>query len=527
MTTPVSFWRTGNIEGHMELLRRQVEKSLADPGLRALAVRITSRTYDYIDTPQGRRPVVLGWDKYFWAPDGPPCAAKDDSCELGDLWSFVVQNCRYVYDPDGTDLFATAKVSLIDGGGDCFPEGTQLLTSDYRLTPIEHLRAGQKIWGRDRWSEVGAVVPKGERAITMVRLNNGSYLRLTDDHKVYVAECPQHPRASRTKSRPCACLPSSRELLRIAVTELEPGMVLVQPESIETARGAGDPERAWLDGAFLAEGWVDGKRSDAPSRFAISGRDGKPKEATKHRVRDLLTRWGLGDSLRWHERYISINNAEMAQRFLAFGRGAENKRLPDLNRPRPEVRALLEGLLLDSSRNTYGGGRTFGSVSRQLAVQVRILARMLGMRTGWSAISNHGGLGDKPIYRVTLPAFDAEHMPKLLRVKEVLRIEGDTAMTWDLKTDDHFVYLPEHDVTVSNCDDSVIVYTSLARALGFTDTRARVVSMDGEEWVHTYPVIGCPKDQPKVLVPLDCTVQGAHAGWQVSGAAAVRDFPMF
>jgi hypothetical protein len=117
--TQVSFWRTGNIEGHMELIRRQVEKSLADPELRNLAVRIVSHSYDHIETKEGRKPVVLGWDKYFWAPEGPPCDAKDDACELGDLWAFVVRNCRYVYDPDGTDLFATAKVTLLTGGGDC------------------------------------------------------------------------------------------------------------------------------------------------------------------------------------------------------------------------------------------------------------------------------------------------------------------------------------------------------------------------------------------------------------------------
>lgn len=116
---PVAYWRTGNIEGHMELVRRQVEKSLADPGLRDLAVRLVSRTYDHVDTPGGRRPVVTAWGKHFWAPDRPVCAAKDDACELGDIWAFVVMNCRYVYDPDGTDLFATAKVTLTAGGGDC------------------------------------------------------------------------------------------------------------------------------------------------------------------------------------------------------------------------------------------------------------------------------------------------------------------------------------------------------------------------------------------------------------------------
>jgi hypothetical protein len=526
--TPQSFWRTGNIEGHMELIRRQVEKSLADGELRNLAVRIVSHKYDVVDDGRGNRiPVVEGWGRYFWAPTSDVCPPKDDACELGDLWSFVVKNCRYVYDPDGTDTFATAKVSLLIGGGDCFPEGTLLLTDDYRLTPIEHLREGRRIWGRDRWSDVSGIVPKGARAITSVRLNNGSWLRLTDEHKVYIAECARH--STRSKAAPCSCALNERTLTRIAVAELEPGMVLLQPEKIDAVDGrkafVRDAEQAWLDGAFIAEGWTDGRSTDAPSRFCISGRDGKPKEATKHRV----AQWAQEHDIvaRWHERYIAVNDGDLAQRFATFGRGAANKRLPSLAYTQPTLRSLLEGLLLDASRNTHGGGFTFGSTSPQLAVQVRVLARMLGMRTGWARIADHGGLGTQPIHRVTMPALDAEHKAKLLRVKEIVRVPDDRCMTWDLRTDDHFVYLPEHDVTVSNCDDSVIVFSALARAIGFSDVRGRVVSVDGSQWVHTYPVIGCPKDHPTVLVPLDCTVAGANPGWEITSAAAMRDFPMY
>lgn len=522
----VQFWRTGNIEGHMELVRRQVEKSIADEGLRDLAVRLVSRVYDYVEVDGARVPVIRGWDAHFWAPTDPPCPPKDDSCELGDIWSFVVRNCRYVYDPDGTDLFATAKVSLLAHGGDCFPEGTPLLTNDYRLTPIEHLRPGQKIWGRDRWSEVLAVVPRGSRPITAVCLNNGSWLRLTDEHKIYIAECSRH--LTRTKSKPCSCPVSERTITRITVAELAPGMVLVQPDEIAKPRETGiGPEMAWLDGAYLAEGWVDGKVADAPCRFSIAGRDGKPKEATKHRVQEILGKRGI--STRWHERYIAVNHADLAQHYLTFGKGAENKRVPSLKYTEVEVRELLRGLLLDASRNSHGGGWTFGSISRTLAVQVRVLARMLGYRSGWARVDNHGGFGTNPIYRVTLPDLDtpAQKTAKLLRVKEIVRADGAEDETWDIRTDDHYVYLPEQDVTVSNCDDSVIVICSLARAIGFSDCRARVVSMDGEQWSHTYPVIGCPKENSKVLVPLDCTVAGAYAGWQVSNPAAVRDFPMY
>ena len=141
----------------MELIRRQVEKSLADPELRNLAVRIVSRTYDQIDTPQGRKSVVLGWGKQFWAPEGPPCPAKDDSCELGDIWAFVVRNCRYVYDPDGTDLFATAKVTLLSGGGDC-DDATVTICALARAIGFTDTRARVVSMGGEEWEHVYPVI---------------------------------------------------------------------------------------------------------------------------------------------------------------------------------------------------------------------------------------------------------------------------------------------------------------------------------------------------------------------------------
>lgn len=167
MSTPVSFWRTGNIEGHMELMRRQVEKSLADPGLRDLAVRIVSRTYDWVDTPTGRQPVVIGWGKHFWAPLGPVCPPKDDACEIGDIWAFVVRNCRYVYDPDGTDLFATAKVSLLAGGGDC-DDAAITICALARAIGFTDCRARVVSMDGDQWVHTYPVIGCGKDSPTIL-----------------------------------------------------------------------------------------------------------------------------------------------------------------------------------------------------------------------------------------------------------------------------------------------------------------------------------------------------------------------
>jgi hypothetical protein len=42
----------------------------------------------------------------------------------------------------------------------------------------------------------------------------------------------------------------------------------------------------------------------------------------------------------------------------------------------------------------------------------------------------------------------------------------ETVPCWDISTSDHYVYLPEHDVTVSNCDDMCILLGSMLLSVG-------------------------------------------------------------
>lgn len=523
----VAFWETGSLDEHVSLIRRQVRKSVQDPELRALALKIVAGKADeYIEDPRTRKrvPVAIAWGEAFRLPHVDPCGHKDAVCESQALWNFAVENVRYVLDPDGYDLFATAKYTLLAGGGDCFPEGTRLLTDDYRLTPIEHLRAGQRIWGRDRWSEVCAVGTRGDRAITSIQLNNGSWLRLTDEHKVYVAECPTHPRAR--KSGPCSCPQHERETLRVTVAELEPGMVLVQPERIAFAAERRTEGLAFVEGAYLADGWTDGKVPGRPSRVAFSGRDGHPKQAVKAELEAWAARHGY--ATRMHERYLAINDAELASSLHRFGSGAPHKALPDVAYHADDARELLRGLLLHSSRNTSGGGYTFGSTSETLALQVRVLARMLGLRSGWATVVNHGGLGKHPVHRVTLPNPDAPPATqKLLRVKSVVRVEADVQRVWDLRTDDHYVYLPEQDVTVSNCDDFVILLAALHKLVGFSSTLARIVSTNGKWWEHVYLLVGFPKQGGVTQhLALDPTVRGATPGWEYKHITHYADYEL-
>ena len=123
MASPeIAFWETGNLDEHVALIRRQFTKSLQDPELRQLALKIIGHKPDdhIVDERSGERvPVAVAWGEAFRLPLVEACGMKNAVCESQALWDFAVLNVRYVLDPDGYDMFSTAKYTLLASGGDC------------------------------------------------------------------------------------------------------------------------------------------------------------------------------------------------------------------------------------------------------------------------------------------------------------------------------------------------------------------------------------------------------------------------
>lgn len=491
-------WETGDrLENHIELIRRQLRLSLQDPETRSLAVAITSSAFDRFDDPRfGPVPGVPYHGRYYrgardWAAARALCGMRDELCEITQLWNFWVLNVRYLQDVVDQDTYQTLRGTLESGGGDCFPAGTLLLRDDYRLVPVSEILPGERIWGLHDWTEVEAAWPKGVLPTHQITLNNGSSLRLTPDHKVYVIR----DGAER----------------RILVSDLVEGDELVQPDRIACADVAEDPSLGLLEGLYIADGWVDGRNTSCgePCRFAINGLDGTRKEAQKRLVADVAERLGL--NTRWHEKYIAVNDAALATKFARLGLHAPDKQVSTLARSEAGARALLTGLAADAdARNGV-----FTTTSRSLAVQLRVLHRMLGIQTGWSHIVDHGGLGAHPIYRVG----PRTKRPWRLTVRTIEPNVVEESV-WDITTADHRVYLPEHDVTVSNCDDFTIGLGALCGAVGYP-VIARVISVHGNTWDHIYPVV---RTRKRGWVALDATERGKVPGWEYGSPGAVRDF---
>lgn len=150
----VAYWETNNLDEHVALIARQVERSLADPETRRLAVKLVS------GRPDGMRdgkPYVLAWGRPYWMPHVPPCATRSDECEIITVWNFVVLNVRYVLDPDGYDLFSTTRYTLEAGGGDC-DDMVIVLASLLRALGFRDVRARVVSTNSRAWEHVYAMV---------------------------------------------------------------------------------------------------------------------------------------------------------------------------------------------------------------------------------------------------------------------------------------------------------------------------------------------------------------------------------
>lgn len=151
-----SFYESeGSLDKHIGVLKDVLEESLADPEVTRLAVKIVSGSYDWAEDPRtGRRiPIIQAWGKTFHAPDMAICGPKDDACELGFLWAFVVKNCRYVYDMNSADQFKSIRETLLQGGGDC-DDSTIVFCGLARAVGFNHVVARVISTGGDDWEHI-------------------------------------------------------------------------------------------------------------------------------------------------------------------------------------------------------------------------------------------------------------------------------------------------------------------------------------------------------------------------------------
>jgi hypothetical protein len=348
---------------------------------------------------------------------------------------------RYAEDTAGREDWRDVYVILQRGAGDCLPVSTLVMRDDFTTIPMLALKPGDRIMGKDGWTEVREHAVTGEKDILAFDLSNGCTLRCSPEHRVFVDV--------------------DGEVVEKRAKDVAIGDDLVMANAVPLASSTpatgskldalGAEQRAWLLGAYVADGWT----SDT-YRSSISGRDGKPKEQQKRDVESMLK--AIDVKTRWHERYIAINDSSIAGYFATCGGHAPQKRVPSLAiATEAEVRALIEGLAADAGM-TNSGSRVFSTTSPELALQLRVLHRMLGLSVSIRRLDEHGGLGTHPIYRViprtrTREGYAPRRDQHFARVRSIA--DGGTELCCDITTDTGSFWLPESDVLVHNCDNLV------------------------------------------------------------------------
>lgn len=367
-------------------------------------------------------------------------AAKGRGIPIPPLYASGV---RYKEDPPGEENWRDVYGVLAFGTGDCLPLSTLFLRDDYELVPLLALRPGTRIMGQDRWTTVQEVCQTGEKSLLAFKLSNGCTLRCSREHRLFrdVDGREEEIRAEDARI--------GDDLITGDTVPLAEADGNAWPQSVLKLS---DADRAWFLGAFVADGWAQ-----EGYRAAISGQDGKPKEAQKRRVQALMEQAGI--ATRWHRKYIALNDPPLAKFFETCGHLAMNKRVPSLALTSPEVvRGVLAGLEADASHEITNSGAeqlVYGTTSPTLALQIRVLHRMLGQSVSIRRVDNHGGFGTHPIYRL-VPRLRVSPGQKPRRDKQFARIraisDGGTEMCGDLTTDTGRFWLPESDVVVHNCD---------------------------------------------------------------------------
>lgn len=429
------------------------------------------------------------------------CPARDDLCELNAIFDFVKRNVRYTGDITDKDTFQTAWRTMQMAGGDCFPEGTLFVTRD-GFEPVEHLEVGDEIHDGESWVPVLKTWDRGAKEIFRVGLDNGNDLRLSPTHKILRV--------------PAGGAYGDAE--EIPIADVRIGDDLLQPRRFDGAAADElDEATAFLVGAYLAEGYRSNKKKGGPCEY-LSFAGAANGKMIRERVIEILKARDV--PFKERPREIKLHVRDFLEAY-DLGRIAIEKALPSF-RYGPKTVETIVGTMEqgDGGWSTRGSNLVYSTISPTLALQYRVLKRMLGQSVAWKVLADHGGAGKNPIHRLTVRA-EATRRP-WAKVKSVM-VEDGEVLCYDIMTSTGRVYLPECDVITRQCDDHSVLNAVLAMENGFP-TRFRITSNTGATWDHIYCLAGVPRTGPRKWVPLDTTLPGANKFGVHPPMAKYREF---
>lgn len=278
------------------------------------------------------------------------------------------------------DLVPGRRVHILWASPSCFTAG-HLVTTDKGQKPIEDIKVGDMVLThKGRWRKVVKKFHRNGHETVKVQGAGHFGIECTPQHKFWMRPSMmdgKHKGTRRIYEVP-QWMPIERALANEALwatpIQIEHLDAPELPEPLATMK---DPW--WVIGRWLGDGWVG------------SGRHFDVSICCQHGEEDML-REKLQCSRKWAEfskrttYNFTLTNKETMDWFVAnFGHGAAGKYIPSwaLTMPREARQSLFDGYMSADGNQT---SRRFScaTVSRALAVSLRMLAEGLGHRVGFS-----------------------------------------------------------------------------------------------------------------------------------------------
>jgi hypothetical protein len=298
------------------------------------------------------------------------------------------------------------RADILVTSPECFPAGTLILTS-IGLLPIENVRVGdQVLTHRGRWRPVTATMRQKADTIIVGGMGHPG-LEMTPNHPVWV--WPAKRAGLRDDRHQCRYLvgaePSWTPAGNLASGEwlwASPTNFGAPPTAIPLVGGRGIDFRLefwWLVGRWLGDGVVRLRPRSSEVQI-VCGKHEADKLARQLAIASPVGGRARGGELRWHRRELRTAIAFTTRHdglanwlHEQFGQHAHGKRLPAWALAMPERSrcALLDGYVSADGNVTERITRA-STVSRELAIGMRLLGESLGHATGLTA-GHQGGDG--------------------------------------------------------------------------------------------------------------------------------------
>lgn len=503
-----------NLDQRIAYLKKLVDEGKRDPAVYAFARRALTRKCGgkwCVDEKDN-----LGEAKaLFGAIRGavPPKMSSQDVATARNLFRNIRKNVRYTSDIHGVDTYQKPSHTLALHSGDCIPEGSLLLRDDGVFVPIEEIKVGDTVFDGSGWAKVTNWWDKGVQEVRALVLNNSGVLRCTDEHKVF-----RVPRGARGRAG------AFSDAEEVYAREIDIGDDLLQPREVSFGPNAKQlsAEEAFILGVYLAEGSVRRRRVDGTiATVALAGI--AESKGVREEVIAAAQRATFKVAEHDREVYLTDSGGRLHKLLDGCGTNASEKRLPHVSWDEETVDQILKGLRADGGVATNGTNFVFSTTSPTLALQYRILQRLKGRSCSIKRVDEHGGLGDLPIYRVTVRK-DHTRRP-WARVRSIS--EAAPAHVYDIETDSHRFYLPEQDIIVHNCDDYSTLTCAALLSVGIPCRFKVIRTKTARDWNHIYPQAGFPRANPKRWISMDSSVKMPF-GWEAPPrmVAASRVFPV-